>query len=841
MLLLLPSPSLAQSQTVDGRWDLRVACSAHVSNGRPGFEWTARVAVKDGQFVHLRSANDRNPYEESWNGQFSSRGRMAHVRLSATGSRPNGARWEFRFSPADMQRSEVELSGGVHARERGEEARVRTCTASLTRAEEPVVSQAPPVASTPSPSPKPAAAAPVVRQAVAQATTTLNEVLQKPAQEPGKTSAPSPSAPAARAPASSNAAAPLRETPPAPPRPSAVSPTPIPTSVRPTVHTQSTETQTAAGGHAAPAAATQAPPVNSPPTSASRSTPRSAAEVRKALYDDPGFDLALVVPLPGSGNLKRTLDGKWTIGSGSVSVGTMGVLASDQSYDLKGFAALAPAERNTTLYAAPFYRASLYHPHPVPGAEKARGFSGKTPTVSAGISPNPAVRTNSQGTDDLKPEYALKVALGQAVGLALSTAIGKPVSHSLVYQSTANIVLVPRHKIDAAYNPPLTQGHWAARIHNGEAVVLGYITQAQIRQGLTTHRNATTAANKQEADLLTTLRDSPESGPESLIGAITVRTGVNVKPCALKSELDWTPYLLKHEPIGAWITDRAPKWSHERPQGFDSADALFDELKSGRRCTAVFGRGPMIAKLAAALDRDRVGNLVYPQPQPQKVVLGLKAQALGFEDLAALEFAESIGTRDPQQIKTLQKLGASTKPLVDQARERLKKYDAQATTRLEVLIALMQDEAEARKQGISIEKLQSARAAREEKEAKAAAAAQAANDKRMAKDYPYVAQLRCRIGTQTINLITCLTDGGVDTEIELRNGSDYRMYKFHEAQSLGNWSNDGVAINLRPAFAIKAQNASSNAVLDLVILDRASGKVKFQKSAAKFGVVAVQN
>lgn len=793
LMLVLPPTSKAQTSNTDGRWDLRVVCSAHTSNGRPGFDWTARVTVQDGQFLHLRGTNDRNPYEESWNGQFTARGNASVLRLSAKGSRPDGARWDFRFAPADLLRSEVELSGGVHAREKGEETRVRTCTANLKRSEATVASESSPVPLPANPASKPVAAlAANARQAVDQASTTFNEARQKPAPDP----------------------------------------------VRATPRTADTP---AAEVRVEPTGRQSSPVATAAPNGVSRSHPRSAAELRKVLYEDPGFDLALVAPLPGSGNLKRTLDGQWTVGSGGVSVATMGVLASDQHYDLKGFAALAPAERNTTIYAATFYRASVYHPNPLPGADKGRGFQGPTPIVSAGISPNPALRAGAQTASDLPPEQALKVALANAVGQALKHALGKPVSHSLVYQSTANIVLVPRHRVDPAYSPPHTQGHWATRIQNGEAVVLAYITQEQLRQGLKNHQSATVAANKQEADLMTTLHDSPATGPEVLVGAITVRTGVNVKPCSLKSELEWAPYLLKHEPIGAWITQGAPKWSHERPQGFDSAEALFEELKSARRCTAVFGRGPMIAKLAAALDRDRVGNLVYPQPQPQKVVLGLKAQALGFDDVATLEFAEGIGTRDPQQVKALQRLGAGTKPLVDQARERLKKYDAQATTRLDVLIALLQDEADARKQGMTIEKLQTVRAAREEKEAKAAAAAQADNEKRIAKDFPYVAQLRCRIGTQTVNLIACMNDGGVDTEIELRNGSEYRMYKVHEAQTLGRWSDDGVAINLRPAFALKAQNASGTAVLDVVIRERLSGTVKFQKSAARFGVVAVQN
>lgn len=141
----------------------------------------------------------------------------------------------------------------------------------------------------------------------------------------------------------------------------------------------------------------------------------------------------------------------------------------------------------------------------------------------AGISPNPTLRASAPTASEMKPEQALKAALGQAVDQALTKAIGKPLAHSLVYQSSANIVLVPRHKVDPAYSPPLTQGHWAARIQAGEAVVLAYITQEQLRQGLKSHQSATTVANQREANLLTTLQNSPAAGPDVLVGAITVR------------------------------------------------------------------------------------------------------------------------------------------------------------------------------------------------------------------------------------------------------------------------------------------------------------------------------
>lgn len=850
----LSTPARAQAPATDGPWEFRIGCSANASNGRPSFEWKAQVAVQGGQFAHRRGANAREPYDEAWSGQFRSVGGGSQISLGATGSRPNSDRWELRFAPATVQQNEATLTGGLYARAKGEEVKVRDCTAVMKRLDAPTDGARTPAAAPVAPSvaaPTPAvpagamtAAAPAVvgrrpgtgdvQAAASQAADAWPRQARDAAQRVAAVAAPIVSPPAEAAPSS-------------PKHPGVTGTARVPGAADGAAMgavSSRASGETAADGSVRVARVDPpgAPAAGAAPAAAApRAGQRSPGELRRALYDDPGFDLALVVPLGGSGNLKRTLDGKWTVASGSVSVGTMGVLASDHYYDLKGFPGMTAAERGTTIHAGPFYKASLFHPNPVPGTQRSGGFSGPAPMVATGVSANPAVRSGAQPAGEPDPDRALKAALGEAIDQALTRVIGKPVPHGLVYQSTANVVLVPRHKVDPSYQPPRVQGQWISRIEAGEAEVLGYITQQQLRQALSTRNDAVAAASRKESELLANLANSSATGADGLIGAITVRTGVNVKPCALNSELDLAPYLLKHEPIGAWITQGAPRWSQESPRGFDTAEALFDELKSARRCTAVFGRGPMIAKLAAALDRDRVGNLVYPQPQPQQAVRGLKAKALGFDDVAALDFAESIGTRTPRHVSALRGLGVGTRAGVDQARERLKRHDAQASSDLDVLIALLQDEAEARKQGVSIEKLHTARAARAAKEAKEAAAAQREMDKRVAKDFPYAALVRCRIGDQTVNLMACMTEGGLETEIELRNGADYRMYKVHDVQSLGRWSGEGVAIDLRAGFAMKAQNASKSAVLDVVIRDRASGSVKFQKSAARFGVISVQN
>ncbi len=97
----------AQTSTIDGNWLLRVSCSAHLQNQRPGFDWTANVSVQAERFSHRRALTNPDPAlasEEIWTGRFEESSGKARGNLGATGSRQSGAAWEFRFEPNSASR-----------------------------------------------------------------------------------------------------------------------------------------------------------------------------------------------------------------------------------------------------------------------------------------------------------------------------------------------------------------------------------------------------------------------------------------------------------------------------------------------------------------------------------------------------------------------------------------------------------------------------------------------------------------------------------------------------------------------------------------------------------------
>jgi len=109
------------------------------------------------------------------------------------------------------------------------------------------------------------------------------------------------------------------------------------------------------------------------------------------------------------------------------------------------------------------------------------------------------------------------------------------------------------------------------------------------------------------------------------------------------------------------------------------------------------------------------------------------------------------------------------------------------------------------------------------------------------RDYPYYALVSCGMQGNHINVLACFSGRHVGTELELKNGDQYGLYKVYEISRLGNETREGLRIDLRRNFELKAQNSSDSLILTVTVVDSASGKRLFQKSATQFGVVSVAN
>ena len=114
-------------------------------------------------------------------------------------------------------------------------------------------------------------------------------------------------------------------------------------------------------------------------------------------------------------------------------------------------------------------------------------------------------------------------------------------------------------------------------------------------------------------------------------------------------------------------------------------------------------------------------------------------------------------------------------------------------------------------------------------------------EKGFAEEYPFTATLTCGMRGEHINILGCFSN----TELEIQNGGDYRLYKIYEIHEAGEEYHDGESfgfrIKLKENFKIKAQNSDDTLVLSINIIKNSNGKSLFRKSVAQYGVIAIAN
>jgi hypothetical protein len=88
-----------------------------------------------------------------------------------------------------------------------------------------------------------------------------------------------------------------------------------------------------------------------------------------------------------------------------------------------------------------------------------------------------------------------------------------------------------------------------------------------------------------------------------------------------------------------------------------------------------------------------------------------------------------------------------------------------------------------------------------------------------------------------MSIVGCFSN----TELEIRSGDDYRLYKIYDINKAGEESTAGLKIDLKKNFEIRAQNSDDTLVLSLNIVEKSTGKSVFKKSVAQYRVIKVKN
>lgn len=114
----------------------------------------------------------------------------------------------------------------------------------------------------------------------------------------------------------------------------------------------------------------------------------------------------------------------------------------------------------------------------------------------------------------------------------------------------------------------------------------------------------------------------------------------------------------------------------------------------------------------------------------------------------------------------------------------------------------------------------------------------------IAKDTSFTATITCSMGPNNLfNILACFAGGrgAAGTELELRNGDQYGLYKAHNMSNIGADYGQGLEIKLAQTFQLKAQNAHETLILGVRITGDQTGKKLFEKQVGQYGVISIGN
>lgn len=417
------------------------------------------------------------------------------------------------------------------------------------------------------------------------------------------------------------------------------------------------------------------------------------------------------------------------------------------------------------------------------------------------------------------------------------------------FTSIADLVLVQRQALPLLVNgsPEFAQGY--ETFH--ELAHLALFDQAAEMLADQARRKQAVAQRLDELDSLA------QSGSVDKVGSLAFglpqRSGP-VRFCTLSYDGQNGAAILGYAQRGFSTQSEAFQAQAQRAQATLSADrpfakvyanidALYQALQTGADDCRVYVDFPAnLKKLLTALQRDKKGAPVINQLISSADLRDDWAKKIGFQNYAEHETARDMKVT-AQQFKALATYAIADAASFDAAVQEMQASQYSSSSNPADLISYLRDKEDAAgKPGATAISIREAR----QQAAREAAAANAAAERRRleshAKEYPFIAVLTCGMPDH-INIVGCFVGGkyGVDTELTLKNGSNSAMYKVYNLQQAGEERRDGFYIDLKRNFEIRAQNADDTLILGLKVIDRLSGKVLYQKQAARFGVVAVKN
>ena len=247
-----------------------------------------------------------------------------------------------------------------------------------------------------------------------------------------------------------------------------------------------------------------------------------------------------------------------------------------------------------------------------------------------------------------------------------------------------------------------------------------------------------------------------------------------------------------------------------------------------------------LLKLKNAIERDTGAETSIGKLFDKNITGNKYAISKGFDDYLQFSFADQIGA-DYKQIKALEAFSILSAPEFKKIQDEIISSQYSNNTSISGVLDYLNDLSQAQTEGVNVVDLKNNRIKEEERVAKITRDAEKKRQKEFAEEYPYTATLSCGMGgSDHINIVACFVGGtyGVDTDLEIRNGQDYQLYKPYNLRQAGSEYYDRFEINLKDSFQIVAQNSSEYLILSLKIIDNATGTKIYEDSASQYGVVS---
>ncbi|MEI6814156.1 MAG: hypothetical protein WCL36_08235 [bacterium] len=282
--------------------------------------------------------------------------------------------------------------------------------------------------------------------------------------------------------------------------------------------------------------------------------------------------------------------------------------------------------------------------------------------------------------------------------------------------------------------------------------------------------------------------------------------------------------------------------SYGRNITFESLNDIFVAITTGKQsCQVVVGTAKQIVELRASLTtQGRTAQLAqYGVLLPVDNVRDRYARGLnqGYENFAQLSFARAIGGGGAA-LAQLRTFGVQSLP--DYQREAAAMQASGHTPDVSVTAVLtyLQDLKDSQRGGVTVLAQRDARLLKARGEREALETARREARAAYVKQYPYEAVISCGMNQRHQSLIACFMADGLTSHIEITNGSAYALYQPWEFAKLGSETvGEGLVIPLSNVFTLDMQNVDERMVLRLVVRETATGRVVYEKAAARFGAI----